>query len=85
EAEHEADRPPEGEAEKEAKQEREKEEWKRLEKQEQRKSPLMELWQYMDKDGSGEASFAEWMWALRKARHPVAFNPSRGPALELFM
>ncbi|CAE8624761.1 unnamed protein product, partial [Polarella glacialis] len=84
EAEHEADRPPEGEAEKEAKQEREKEE-KRLEKQEQRKSPLMELWQYMDKDGSGEASFAEWMWALRKARHPVAFNPSRGPALELFM
>mmetsp|Transcript_70838 Transcript_70838/g.125077 ORF Transcript_70838/g.125077 Transcript_70838/m.125077 type:complete len:1116 (-) Transcript_70838:13-3360(-) len=48
-------------------------------------SPLYELWLYMDRDGSGEASFAEWRWALRKARHPFGLNPDKGPALELFM
>lgn len=44
-----------------------------------------ELWQYMDRDGSGEASFSEFRRALRKARHPAGLNPNKGPALELFM
>jgi len=49
------------------------------------RSPLAELWQYMDRDGSGEASFSEFRRALRKARHPAGLNPNKGPALELFM
>ncbi|CAE7198884.1 Nsun2, partial [Symbiodinium sp. KB8] len=52
---------------------------------EARESPLAELWQYMDRDGSGEASFAEFRRALRKAKHPAGLNPNKGPALELFM
>jgi len=48
-------------------------------------SPMAELWQYMDRDGSGEASFSEFRRALRKARHPAGLNPNKGPALELFM
>ncbi|CAJ1424545.1 unnamed protein product, partial [Effrenium voratum] len=52
---------------------------------EAKRSPLAELWQYMDRDGSGEASFAEFRRALRKARHPAGLNPNKGPALELFM
>lgn len=50
-----------------------------------KRSPLAELWQYMDRDGSGEASFSEFRRALRKARHPAGLNPNKGPALELFM
>eukprot|EP00931_Biecheleriopsis_adriatica_P086249 TRINITY_DN60960_c0_g1_i1.p1 TRINITY_DN60960_c0_g1~~TRINITY_DN60960_c0_g1_i1.p1 ORF type:complete len:1143 (-),score=354.31 TRINITY_DN60960_c0_g1_i1:9-3029(-) len=53
--------------------------------EEKKVSPLMELWHYMDRDGSGEASFNEFRWALRKARHPAGVNSDKGPALELFM
>jgi len=52
---------------------------------EAKESPLAELWQYMDRDGSGEASFSEFRRALRKAKHPAGLNPNKGPALELFM
>eukprot|EP00933_Yihiella_yeosuensis_P035707 TRINITY_DN29294_c0_g1_i1.p1 TRINITY_DN29294_c0_g1~~TRINITY_DN29294_c0_g1_i1.p1 ORF type:complete len:1123 (-),score=308.10 TRINITY_DN29294_c0_g1_i1:59-3427(-) len=53
--------------------------------EEQQVSPLAELWVYMDRDGSGEASFSEFTRALRKARHPAGLSADKGDALRLFM